>query len=153
MNELSGRAPSGLRGFAVERGHDQTGVSGTGIVLEGVLLSTGMVVVHWLTPAPRGSVNVFETWQLFLETHILPHPENETVIYWWDGEVWPAQFFERYPPRPWPAPPGAELPPDEPESESEPAKAVRSLVEALEESLAKAKAGRAAPAKGPEAGA
>src|SRR5256885_979339 len=46
----AGRAPHGMRTFTLRREEDVSGVSGTGIVLEGTLFSTGVVVVHWLTP-------------------------------------------------------------------------------------------------------
>jgi hypothetical protein len=55
------RAPSGIRCFTLRRDEDVSGVSGTGVVLEGTLFSTGVVVVHWLTPPPRGSIAIFDT--------------------------------------------------------------------------------------------
>ena len=50
------RAPSGMRRFTMRREQDVSGVSGIGNVLEGVLFSTGVCVIHWLTPPPRGSI-------------------------------------------------------------------------------------------------
>ena len=38
-----------LKRFCLARDHDITGVSGTGIVAEGVLFSTGWVALTWLT--------------------------------------------------------------------------------------------------------
>jgi hypothetical protein len=80
------RAPSGMRRFMMNRKHDVSGVSGTGTVLEGVLFSTGVVVIHWLTPPPRGSISVFESLEQFLSIHVRPHPDNETMIEFEDGE-------------------------------------------------------------------
>ena len=80
------RAPSGMRRFLMERTFDASGVSGTGTVLEGVLFSTGVVVIHWLTPPPRGSISVFDSLDQFLRIHVMPHPENSTVLRFEDGE-------------------------------------------------------------------
>ncbi|MBV8295907.1 MAG: hypothetical protein JO085_03650 [Acidimicrobiia bacterium] len=80
------RAPSGMRRFTMRREKDVSGVSGTGNVLEGVLFSTGVCVIHWLTPPPRGSISVFDSIDQFLSIHVAPHPENETVLTFEDGE-------------------------------------------------------------------
>ena len=63
-----------------------SGVSCTGIVLEGVLYSTGVVVIHWLTPPPRGSISVFDSLDQFLGIHVKPHPTNEAFLVFEDGE-------------------------------------------------------------------
>ena len=83
---MTDRAPEGMRRFVMDREHDASGVSGTGIVLEGVLFSTGIVVVHWLTPPPRGSISVFDSLDQFLAIHVRPHPDNHTVLVFEDGE-------------------------------------------------------------------
>jgi hypothetical protein len=80
------RAPDGMRRFTMHRRFDASGVSGTGVVREGVHFSTGTVVVHWLTPAPRGSISVFDSLEQFLAVHVRPHPENNTVLVFQDGE-------------------------------------------------------------------
>lgn len=80
------RAPSGMRRFTMRRDADASGVSGTGVVLEGVLFSTGPVVIHWLTPPPRGSIAVFESLDQFLSIHMLPHPENHAALVFEDGQ-------------------------------------------------------------------
>lgn len=80
------RAPEGMRRFTMQRRFDVSGVSGTGVVLEGVHFSTGTVVVHWLTPAPRGSISVFDSLEQFLAVHVQPHPENNTVLVFQDGD-------------------------------------------------------------------
>lgn len=83
---MTDRAPEGMRRFVMRREHDVSGVSGTGLVLEGVLFSTGVVVVHWLTPPPRGSISVFDSLDQFLGIHVRPHPDNRTVLVFEDGE-------------------------------------------------------------------
>jgi hypothetical protein len=55
-------------------------VSGTGVVIEGVEFATGQVVLHWLTPAPLGSVSIFNSMKDFLEIHVESHPSNGTII-------------------------------------------------------------------------
>jgi hypothetical protein len=79
------RAPEGMRKFVMHREHDASGVSGTGIVLEGVLFSTGVVVIHWLTPPPRGSISVFDSLEQFLAIHVQPHPTNHAFLEFDDG--------------------------------------------------------------------
>ena len=75
-----------MRRFVMQRAFDVSGVSGTGTVLEGVLFSTGVVVIHWLTPPPRGSISVFDSLEQFLSIHVVPHPDNHTVILWEQGD-------------------------------------------------------------------
>lgn len=79
-------APQGIRTFTVFRGHDETGVSGEGIVIEGVVLATGQCIVHWLYPPPRGGIAVFDSLEDFVKVHIRPHPTNKTIITYEDGE-------------------------------------------------------------------
>ena len=81
------RAPQGMRTFTSYRQADQSGVSGTGVVLEGVEFSTGMTVVHWLQPWPGGSLNTFASLEQFLAIHVIPHPGNRTVITFDNGET------------------------------------------------------------------
>ena len=39
-------APRGIRTFTVCRNYDETGVSGEGVVIEGVIMATGQCVLH-----------------------------------------------------------------------------------------------------------
>jgi len=79
-------APQGIRTFTVCRQQDETGVSGQGVIIEGVLLGTGQCIVHWLFPPPRGGVAIFDSLEDFLKVHVLPHPENKTIITYQDGD-------------------------------------------------------------------
>ena len=79
-------APRGIRAFTVFRRDDQTGVSGDGIVIEGVELATGQCILHWLFPPPRGGIAVFDSMDDFIKVHIAPHPSNKTIITFQDGE-------------------------------------------------------------------
>ena len=79
-------APEGIRTFTVARQYDETGVSGEGVVIEGVTLATGQCVVHWLYPPPRGGIAIFDSMNDFVKVHIQPHPSNRTIITYDDGE-------------------------------------------------------------------
>lgn len=68
--------------FLVQRGADETGVSGVGDVLEGIIFQDGAVSIHWLTPL--WSVTFFPDWETFMKVHILPHPTNDTEIVFFD---------------------------------------------------------------------
>ena len=79
-------APRGIRTFTVFRASDETGVSGDGVVIEGVVLATGQCIIHWLYPPPRGGIAIFESMDDFIKVHIGPHPANNTIITFQDGE-------------------------------------------------------------------
>jgi len=79
-------APEGIQTFTVARQYDETGVSGEGVVIEGLTLATGQCVVHWLYPPPRGGIAIFDSMNDFIKVHILPHPSNRTIITYDDGE-------------------------------------------------------------------
>jgi hypothetical protein len=66
-------APRGIQSFTVYRTADETGVSGDGIVIEGVRLATG-------------GIAIFESMDDFIKVHIKPHPTNKTIITFADGE-------------------------------------------------------------------
>jgi hypothetical protein len=79
-------APQGIKTFTVCRQADDTGVSGEGVVIEGVVLATGQCIVHWLYPPPRGGIAIFESMDDFVKVHIKPHPSNRTIVTFQDGE-------------------------------------------------------------------
>ena len=68
------------------RPSDETGISGTGVVIEGVVLGTGQCVIHWLSPPPRGGIAIFDSMSDFIKVHIEPHPSNKTILTYQDGE-------------------------------------------------------------------
>jgi hypothetical protein len=78
--------PRGIQTFTVARQSDETGVSGEGVVIEGVLLATGQCLAHWLYPRPKGSIAIFDSMNDFITVHIKPHPGNRTIITYDDGE-------------------------------------------------------------------
>ena len=79
-------APRGIRSFTVCRQDDESGVSGIGVVIEGVVLATGQAVIHWLFPPPRGGIAIFDSMDDFIKVHIKPHPQNKTIITYEDGD-------------------------------------------------------------------
>ena len=79
-------APRGIRSFTVCRQHDQTGVSGEGVIIEGIVLASGHCIIQWLFPPPRGGIAIFDSLEDFLKVHVKPHPENKTIITFEDGE-------------------------------------------------------------------
>lgn len=87
-------APRGIQTFTVFRTADETGVSGDGIVIEGVSLATGQCIVHWLYPPPRGGIAIFESMDDFIKVHIKPHPTNKTIITFDNGEQMKFGRFE-----------------------------------------------------------
>lgn len=84
---LQCKAPLGMRKFTITRINDQSGVSGTGVVIQGVEFSSGHLAMHWLTPFPYGDLMIKQSWDSFLNIHVHPHPTNITVICFEDGEV------------------------------------------------------------------
>ena len=82
----SNRAPAGIRTFTACRQNDETGISGEGIVIEGATFATGHTVIHWLTPAPRGSIAFFDAFDDFIKIHVTSHPTNNTIITFEEGE-------------------------------------------------------------------
>lgn len=56
-----------MRTFHLIRSHDVSGVSGTGVVAEGVVFTGGVVVVRWLSKQP--STNVYANVEDVLRIH------------------------------------------------------------------------------------
>lgn len=83
--KLTNKAPQGMTSFTVCRQSDETGISGEGVVIEGCVFATGHTVIHWLTPAPRGSIAFFDNFDDFIKIHVSSHPTNGTIITYDDG--------------------------------------------------------------------
>jgi len=90
-------APRGIQSFTVFRTEDETGVSGEGIVIEGVRLATGQCIIHWLYPPPKGGIAIFDSMDDFIKVHILPHLANRTIITFDDGEQMKFGKFDEEP--------------------------------------------------------
>lgn len=66
--------------FTMVRNSDETGVSGTGRVLDGVVFHDGTVAVHWRTD--KWSVTFYPDFETFEFLHIKSHPTNGTELQW-----------------------------------------------------------------------
>lgn len=71
--------------FYLIRNSDESGISGTGKVLEGVIWSNGKVSVCWVTENAPSSTVVYDSIDDFMAIHIQTHPTNRTEL------VFPAQ--------------------------------------------------------------
>jgi hypothetical protein len=78
------RAPMGMKKFTIFRTNDETGVSGTGIIIQGTLFADGTAAIQWLCPPAAGDTQV-KKWESFLDVHVRKHPVNHTIITWEDG--------------------------------------------------------------------
>ncbi len=65
--------------FVLNRRHDETGTSGTGIVAEGIKFSNGKVALHWLSHL--GAVNVYDSMDV---CEVLHGHDGNTVVEWKD---------------------------------------------------------------------
>jgi hypothetical protein len=71
-----------MRRFELHRDDDVTGVSGTGVVAEGVVMSSGKAVLEWLTEWPTSVV--WHDRGLDSIEHVHGHG-GRTRIVWLDG--------------------------------------------------------------------
>lgn len=71
-----------MRRFVLNRIEDESGVSGTGIVAEGIQFSDGRCVLRWLT-----QVHSIAIYQNVGEVEVVHGHQGKTVIVWQDMEV------------------------------------------------------------------
>lgn len=74
--------------FTVVRHGDESGVSGTGRVLDGVMWHNGKVSVCWRTDIAGtrhgfSSITIYDSFEAFKFIHIDSHPTNDTEIVWY----------------------------------------------------------------------
>lgn len=75
--------------FTLIRKIDESGISGTGRVLDGVIFHTGQVVTCWRTDLnvkdkdAYSTLGVYPSFDAFLHVHVNPHSEgaNEVVFF------------------------------------------------------------------------
>ena len=73
--------------FSMVREADESGVSGTGRVLDGVRFHNGMVAVCWRTDVGGSkhgftSMGYYPSYEAFEFIHIKSHPGNKTKVVW-----------------------------------------------------------------------
>lgn len=71
-----------MKTFALIRGSDESGVSGIGKVLEGVVFSDGVTAIRWCVEGQRNSTALYESFEHFMAIHVDSHPSNESKIAW-----------------------------------------------------------------------
>ncbi len=73
----------GMRRFVLNRTEDESGVSGTGIVAEGIMFSDGRVVMRWCVGEHR-STSSFDSIEDVLGIH---GHEGKTQVKWIDNQT------------------------------------------------------------------
>ena len=68
--------------FSMNRKEDESGVSGTGRVLVGVIFPSGKVIVEWIVNSRPSSMGFYDSFDEFKAIHVLTHPRNETSFTW-----------------------------------------------------------------------
>jgi len=77
-----------MKTFEMFRQQDETGISGTGKVIEGVIFSDGECVVRWVAEDSNARcVSIWPNFGSFMTIHVHPHPDNSTRIVFSDGSV------------------------------------------------------------------
>jgi hypothetical protein len=76
--------------FTLLRHFDETGVSGTGRIIDGIIFHTGQVVICWrsdMRPQNPGysSIAIYPSWEAFLEIHVHPHGPDSAEIRFLSG--------------------------------------------------------------------
>ncbi len=71
-----------LKLFRVVRVHDESGISGTGHVIDGVVFDDGTTVIKWLTD--KSSIAIYESYEDFKFLHIDSHPDNKTEVMFYE---------------------------------------------------------------------
>jgi len=66
-----------LKVFKVIRKQDESGVSGIGHIIDGVIFDNGKVVIQWRTD--MASIAIYESYKDFYTIHIASHPQNESI--------------------------------------------------------------------------
>lgn len=67
--------------FYLYRQHDETGISGTGVIAEGVRFSSGKCVIQWCVPGMPQSVSVFDG---ILDIAMIHGHNGSTLVMWMD---------------------------------------------------------------------
>ena len=70
-----------MRRFVLQRNEDESGISGEGIVAEGVMFASGKCAMHWLTDTT--SVAVYDNIKDLENIH---GHEGKSEIIWLDAE-------------------------------------------------------------------
>jgi hypothetical protein len=77
-----------MKTFYMTREADESGVSGTGKVLEGVVFQDGQTVIRWCVDGKPNSTAIYPTFEDFEFIHVTSHPTNGTKFFWNDKNSW-----------------------------------------------------------------
>lgn len=73
-----------MKRFVLNRKVDESGTSGRGKVLDGVLFDDGQVVVRWRKAREKGNgvanTAIFDTFEDFLDVHVNSHEEGSNLV-------------------------------------------------------------------------
>jgi len=72
--------------FSLIRESDETGVSGTGEVLKGVILPDGRTIIEWISDIK--STTIYKSFSDFLQIHVIRHPNNNHRLHILKGTQW-----------------------------------------------------------------
>lgn len=95
--DVPGRRGDGPRTFYLIRQADETGVSGTGHVLDGVVWPDGKVTTKWCAEGPS-EINVSESFAEWDAIHVSKHPGNASLVIFDDGGEPPSPLSRDNPP-------------------------------------------------------
>lgn len=82
-----------MRTFEVIRNGDESGVSGTGHIVDGVVFEDGTTVVFWRSKTP--GIEMMRSFKAWYNAHVASHPNNGTEIIFHDGEPMPPVYKSR----------------------------------------------------------
>lgn len=68
------------RVFHLIRQGDETGISGVGHVLDGVVWPDGQVVTKWCVPGKPSEINVSKSFDEWQAIHVNAHPTNKSLV-------------------------------------------------------------------------
>lgn len=57
------------RRFVIFRNHDVSGISGTGVIAEGIEFPSGKAVMHWVADGKPQSLGVYESTDELIQIH------------------------------------------------------------------------------------
>ena len=69
-----------MKTFYIIRHADESGVSGVGRVLDGVVFPDGTTVIRWCVENQPSSTAIYPTYKDFKHIHVDAHPDNKTEI-------------------------------------------------------------------------
>ncbi len=69
-----------MKTFHIIRHADESGVSGVGRVLNGVVFPDGQCVIRWCVEGKPNSTAIYPSFEAMKYIHIDAHPDNKTEI-------------------------------------------------------------------------